>query len=93
MKRITKSDDGKMVYVKVVNPTPTVIPIRIQLVGNLNVQNARLKLVASDSLIAKNTMEEPNQVCVTEIEISRNGIFFFCTCIFCWSAKCCDFVA
>jgi alpha-L-arabinofuranosidase len=75
----TKSDAGKMVYVKVVNPTPTVIPIRIQLVGNLNVQNARLKLVASDSLFAKNTMEEPNHVCVREIEISRNGNVIFFT--------------
>ena len=79
MKRITKSDNGKTIYIKVVNSTPTAIPIRIQLIGNLNVQNAHLELISSDSLFEKNTMEDPYHVCVREIEISRNGNVVFFT--------------
>jgi alpha-N-arabinofuranosidase len=57
----TKSEDGKTIRIKAVNPTEETVNIRADLTGSA-VGQATMQLVAPGSLQARNTLEEPHAV-------------------------------
>jgi alpha-N-arabinofuranosidase len=69
----TKSDDGKRVVLKAVNPSETAMGVRVTLEGGFSSANASMKLVAPDALDARNTIEQPNAVRVVNGKITRTG--------------------
>lgn len=58
----TKSEDGKRVYFKAVNPTNQMVEVELTVAGNNDVKSASMQLVAPGDLLARNTLENPNQV-------------------------------
>jgi len=58
----TKSEDGKTIYFKAVNPTQQVVEVELVVEGDNIVKKASMQLIAPTSLFARNTLEEPKQV-------------------------------
>jgi alpha-N-arabinofuranosidase len=69
----TKSADGKHLYLKAVNPTEQAVNVRLEIAGDFPLAASALRLVAPDSLSARNTLESPEAVRVTEGKIERDG--------------------
>jgi alpha-L-arabinofuranosidase len=55
----TKSEDGKTLYFKAVNPSPKNVAVDLQLTSGFLAGDAKFKLVAPGSLQARNTLEQP----------------------------------
>ncbi len=68
----TKSADSNDIYFKVVNPTDQSVPVKLVISDTFDVGGATLQLVAPDSLSARNTLENPNEVHVEEVYVSLN---------------------
>jgi alpha-N-arabinofuranosidase len=69
----TKSTDGKQVILKVVNPTEQTIEANFDLQGSFKVAQAKLSLVAPDSLTARNSLDQPNAVKPEEKPLAHEG--------------------
>ncbi len=74
----TKSQDGKSVYVKAVNPSDKEVEVSLSIDKDYQVKNASMKIVAPGTLAARNTLEEPAAVRPVEgdVEISGQEIKF-----------------
>ena len=68
-----KSADSKQCFFKVVNPANMSRTIALRLTGKQTVGGASMSLVAPDSTSAKNTMETPDAVRVTEGRVTTEG--------------------
>jgi alpha-N-arabinofuranosidase len=73
----TRSDDGKMVYLKAVNPSRESLAVEVKLDGQA-VASTTLRLVAPGSLAARNTLAERGVVRVEEgkIELEDQAVRF-----------------
>ncbi len=69
----TKSQDGKTVYFKVVNPSKMDIQIDLSLDKGFKVKKASMKTVAPGSLDAKNTLDVPGAVQPEKGEVEITG--------------------
>jgi len=69
----TKSADGSTVYLKAVNPTAEAIGVKLELRGGFEAGEASLKLVAPDSLSARNSLEDPHAVRPRPGKVRRDG--------------------
>ena len=58
----TKSEDGKTVYVKCVNPSPSPANVTLNLTEEFTAKTARMQLVAPGALEARNTLQRPRTV-------------------------------
>jgi len=70
----TRSADGDRIFVKVVNPTAHEVALEIVLRGDFPLLSAGMKLVAPDSLSARNSLEQPSAVQVVDGKIERAGM-------------------
>jgi len=70
----TRSADGDRIFVKVVNPSAHEVALDIVLRGDFPLLAAAMKLVAPDSLDARNTLEQPAAVQVVDGKIERAGM-------------------
>jgi alpha-N-arabinofuranosidase len=69
----TKSQDGKSVYFKAVNPADKAMEVNLSLDQSYQVKNASMKMVAPGSLEVRNTLEKPTAVKPIEAKVERNG--------------------
>lgn len=69
----TKSEDGKTVYFKAVNPTQQVVEVELTVEGENTVKGASMLLIAPNALSARNTLEEPNRVRPEPAEVKIDG--------------------
>ncbi|MBN1419992.1 MAG: glycoside hydrolase family 127 protein [Planctomycetes bacterium] len=58
----TKTEDGRAIYYKVVNPTGEAIPVALRVGDGFPVGDASILVVAPDALDARNTLAEPNRI-------------------------------
>ena len=58
----TKSQDGKTLYVKCVNPGQVAARVALNLTGEIAARTARMQLVAPGSLEARNSLQRPRAV-------------------------------
>ncbi|UCD52846.1 MAG: DUF1080 domain-containing protein [Phycisphaerales bacterium] len=58
----TKSEDGKTLYVKCVNPSRSAAHVTLKLAGEFAAREARMQFVAPGTLEARNTLERPRTV-------------------------------
>jgi alpha-L-arabinofuranosidase len=72
----TKSDDGRTVVLKLVNTSERSLNVRALIEGEFPIAGAVFKLVAPDSLSARNTMEKPNVVRAVDakVDIANNAL-------------------
>lgn len=68
----TKSADGNKLYIKVVNPTDQSVPVKLIIADAFNVGSVSLQLVAPGSLSARNSLSNPNAVCVEDRNVNVN---------------------
>jgi len=68
----TRSADGKEVYLKAVNPSQQAVRLELS-VRDFSVDAATMRLVAPDSLHARNTLEAPEQVRPVESKVQIDG--------------------
>jgi hypothetical protein len=69
----TRSPDADRVVLKLVNPTDDPVSVRIACQGGFIPAEAKLQLVAPDSLDARNTLDQPAAVRVVNGQIERDG--------------------
>ncbi len=69
----TKSEDGKTVYFKAVNPTQQVVEVELTVEGENIVKGASMQLIAPNALSARNTLEEPNRVRPEPAKVQIDG--------------------
>ena len=73
----TKSDDGKTVYIKAVNPTDTERSVKITF-HDFVAKKADFKLIEAEGLNDRNTLEEPGKISPKPGKISvRDGAILF----------------
>jgi alpha-N-arabinofuranosidase len=72
----TKSKNGKTLYCKAVNPTPQPVDVTLNIEPGFKIRKAEMQLVASDSLQARNTLEEPNLIhpVTNQVETDANSV-------------------
>lgn len=68
----TKSADGSNIYFKVVNPTDQSVPVKLVVSDTFEASGASLRLVAPDSLSARNSLDSPDAVFVEDCYVSLN---------------------
>jgi len=69
----TKSQDGKSVYLKAVNPSTREVEINLSIHQDYQVKNASMKIVAPGSLEARNTLDKLTAVKPVDGNVERNG--------------------
>jgi alpha-N-arabinofuranosidase len=69
----TKTEDGKKLIVKLVNPTEKAIDAKLAPGGAFAAATPKMQLVAPDSLDAKNSFDQPDVVKVVDGKIARSG--------------------
>jgi alpha-L-arabinofuranosidase len=77
----TKSEDGKTLYFKAVNPTNEPCRVTLNVDGansggaNLDggVKNATMKLITANGLRDRNTLDNPNAIAPKDGEVTING--------------------
>jgi len=69
----TKSEAGKIVYVKVVNPTEKSYVVQLSMAGNEQLKSTSFQLVAPGSIDAVNSMANPSTVSANDGKLIRNG--------------------
>ena len=67
----TKSEDGKTVYFKAVNPTNESYNVTLKL--DHPVESAKMQFVAASDLRTRNTLENPNTIAPQSDDVKRNG--------------------
>jgi alpha-L-arabinofuranosidase len=74
----TKSEDGKDVYVKCVNPGQSVANVTLNLTDEFTAKTARMQLVAPGALEARNTLQRPRSVRVEpgRVEFDKGSMRF-----------------
>jgi alpha-N-arabinofuranosidase len=58
----TRSDDGRTLWLKAVNPSAEPRPVKLAVTGGFQLAGATLKLVAPDDLNARNSLAQPDAV-------------------------------
>jgi alpha-N-arabinofuranosidase len=69
----TKSKDGIKLYYKAVNPSQGAVPVKLIIKGGQQIASAGMKLVAAESLNARNTLEEPDRIKSVQVEVESDG--------------------
>ncbi len=69
----TKSENGKTVYLKAVNPGGKTIEVNLSVDKNYRIKKASLKIVAPGTLTAANTLEKPNSIRPEDGKVEING--------------------
>ena len=69
----TRSKDDQTIYFKAVNPEDKSVDVRLTVKKNFRIGRAKMRLVAPDSLGARNTLEQPNVVRPIDGEVKRDG--------------------
>jgi alpha-N-arabinofuranosidase len=69
----TKSEDGKKLILKLVNPTEKAIDIKLAPGAAFVSAKPTMQLVAPDNLDATNSFEHPDVVKVTDGKVSKDG--------------------
>jgi len=74
----TKSLDGKHVFVKIVNPSENSVVVRLESQGGFKPTHAGLQQVASDDLLAHNSLEQRDavRVAAAKAELAGNTVGF-----------------
>lgn len=69
----TKSKDGRVVYLKAVNPNEYPKSVDVELKGGFKVKKAEMQIIASSDLKARNTLERPEVICPEKGYVSIQG--------------------
>jgi alpha-N-arabinofuranosidase len=69
----TKSQDGKEIYFKTVNTNNNEINVNLLILEDIKIEKAFIEIVAPDSLSARNTLEEPNNIQPVKREAAITG--------------------
>jgi len=69
----TKSKDGKKLYYKVVNPGREMVSVELIIKGMLPITSAEMQLITTDSLSARNTLDESNRIHPVPAKVNING--------------------
>jgi alpha-N-arabinofuranosidase len=69
----TKSQDGKSVYFKAVNPSDKEREVNLSLDKSFTVKKASMEIVSPGSLDARNTLEKPTAIRPDKREVKTNG--------------------
>jgi alpha-N-arabinofuranosidase len=69
----TKSQNGKSVYFKAVNPSDKEVEINLSLDKTFKIEKASMEIVAPGSLDARNTLEKPTAVQPNKGEVKINS--------------------
>ena len=69
----TRSTDKQTVFLKVVNPTDTIVEAAVRLDGDLMPKTAILKLVAPGGETVKNSLKEPDNIKVVAATATVEG--------------------
>jgi len=74
----TKSDDGKKLYVKCVNPSGASQAIRLNVEQECDLISASMRIVAPGSLASRNTLENPEHVRAerSTIQVHGKNVYF-----------------
>jgi len=74
----TRSANRKTLYFKVVNPSKKAVPVRLAVGKSFPLGKASMKIIAPDSLGARNTLDEPNKVRPVshEVKIDKQSVNF-----------------
>jgi len=70
---VAKSADGKVLYVKIVNPSEESVPVRLTLKEGFRVGKASMQIVSPDSLSARNSLDEPTRIRPGPHEVKTEG--------------------
>ncbi len=69
----TKSQNGREIYLKAVNPGDTDLEVELSIEEGFELKKAAMQLVAPGSLKARNTLEEPNAVQPKRSKVELKG--------------------
>jgi alpha-N-arabinofuranosidase len=69
----TKSQNGKEIYFKTVNTNNKEVNVNLLILEDIKIEKAFMEIVAPDSLSARNTLEEPNNIQPVEREVAITG--------------------
>ncbi len=69
----TKSKNGKTLCCKAVNPTQESVDVVMDVKAGFKIRKAEMKLVAADSLRARNTLDEPNRIHPVSAKVKTEG--------------------
>ncbi len=69
----TKSEDGKTLYFKVVNPSQQAVSVELTIAGEVTIQRAHMQFVAPSDLFARNTLDEPDRIRPEQKQVSWEG--------------------
>ncbi|HZL11152.1 MAG TPA: family 16 glycoside hydrolase [Prolixibacteraceae bacterium] len=74
----TKSDDGKMVYLKTVNPTDQPITVKLTIDEIFPVSTVTFEVISANSLSIKNSMDQPDLIkpVYSDVSNEKNKITF-----------------
>jgi alpha-N-arabinofuranosidase len=69
----TKSEDGRKIYLKAVNPSDADVEVELLIEEGFTPKKAGMQLVAPGSLNARNTLEKPNAIQPEKGEVDLSG--------------------
>lgn len=69
----TKSDDGTQVFFKSVNPTDQPVSVELKVNDSFAVSKAKMEIVTAESPLELNSLDNPNNVRVTELRVKQKG--------------------
>jgi alpha-N-arabinofuranosidase len=69
----TKSENGKTLYCKAVNPTQEPVDVVLDIEAGFKIRKAGMQLVTADSLRARNTLDEPNRIHPVPAKVNTEG--------------------
>ena len=64
---------ARHVFVKVVNPSENAVDVRLESQGDFKPAHAGLKQVASDNLLARNSLDQRELIRVVEAKVELTG--------------------
>jgi len=70
---VTKSADGKTLYLKIVNPSEEPVPVRLTLKEGFRVGKASMQIVSPDSVTARNSLDEPTKIRLNPHQVRTEG--------------------
>ncbi len=69
----TKSEDGKTIYFKVVNPSREAASVELRLADGSTVQAASMKVINPGDLFDRNTLTEPNRIRAETVSVQHES--------------------
>ncbi|MHC4743026.1 MAG: alpha-L-arabinofuranosidase C-terminal domain-containing protein [Planctomycetota bacterium] len=68
-----KSENGKTLYYKAVNPTEDAIDVTLNIASPFKIRKAKMQLVTAESLRSRNTLDQPRRIRPVPGEVESDG--------------------